>query len=107
ARLRAKARLRTPSSSPLARRRLGTAAVLPMVVDGGLQAFGCHFLNGQPGGEVAGADRALDGRGQAGRGPIAREEQVRPTGRGRRSLRGLLRRLREGGAALLDDAPGR
>src|SRR5439155_7508993 len=54
---------------------------------------------------IAGADGALDGGRQAGRGPIAGEREVVPPRRGAGALGVLLWRRREGGAAFLDDLP--
>src|SRR5262249_36344910 len=74
-----------------------------------------HHSNGSPklrpgrdvGGAVAGTNRALDCGRQAGRGPVARQDQITPSRAGARSLRILAWQRREGRTALLDDLPSR
>src|SRR4051812_3018593 len=60
--------------------------------------FGCR---------IAGPNGTFDGRGQARAGPIAREVKVAERGRGAGTPRILLRRRREGRAALTHHLPGR
>ena len=59
----------------------------------------------EPRGRLARTDRSLDRRRQAGRGPIACQDEIVVGGLGRRAPRGLGRRRREGRPLLLDDLP--
>ena len=64
-------------------------------------------FEGQIGSGLARADGPFDGCRQSRRRPVASQDQISPGRRGRRAQRVLLRRGGEGGAAFLDDSPGR
>ena len=64
-------------------------------------------LGNEIGGAIAGADRAFDGGGQAGSGPIAGEHEIAPRGFGARAFCILRRRRGKSGAPLAHDLPGR
>src|SRR6185437_11418579 len=69
--------------------------------------YSCGLARDQRGGAVAGADRAFDGGGQAGIGPVAGQRQIAPSRCGTGPLGVLRRRGRKRRPPLAHDLPSR